>query len=302
MVLLVVVAIIALLSALLTEWAFSTLVDMRLTETFRDSTRAYYLAKGGIEVGRQLLEDDRNGYDAPDEIWAMGVPSYPVGEAGVISIAIEDQDGRLDLNRIVDAAGVNVIPQYRDRLARLLENLGTDNDLELVDALLDWLDKDDDPSGLGGAETAYYQTLAAPYPAKNGRLDTLDELLLVKGFTPEVVQQLSPWVTVHGGAALNLNTAGSEVILSWEQGLTAAAVDDLLAARQSGPFKTLDEVKTAVGVNMYAILNLHPGDIGLSSRNYSIRCLATVNDGARRSEGWVEKMNGSTTLQFFKVN
>ena len=47
MALLVVLVIIALLTSVLTELAFSTLVDLRLAETFRDSTRAYYLAKGG---------------------------------------------------------------------------------------------------------------------------------------------------------------------------------------------------------------------------------------------------------------
>ena len=46
-VLLLVLVVVALLSALLTDWAFSTLVDLRLTETFRDSNRAYYLARGG---------------------------------------------------------------------------------------------------------------------------------------------------------------------------------------------------------------------------------------------------------------
>ena len=39
-VLLLVLVVVALLSALLTDWAFSTLVDLRLTETFRDSNRA----------------------------------------------------------------------------------------------------------------------------------------------------------------------------------------------------------------------------------------------------------------------
>ena len=79
-VLLLVLVVVALLSALLTDWAFSTLVDLRLTETFRDSNRAYYLARGGVEVGRQLLRDDRNGYDTPGEMWGVGVPSYPVSD------------------------------------------------------------------------------------------------------------------------------------------------------------------------------------------------------------------------------
>ena len=40
MALLLVLVVVALLTSLLTDLAYSTLVDMRLTETFRDSTRA----------------------------------------------------------------------------------------------------------------------------------------------------------------------------------------------------------------------------------------------------------------------
>ena len=73
MVLLLVLLVVALLATVLTELSFSTLIDMRLAETFRDSTRANYLARGGLEVGKMLLQDDNNNYDATDEIWAIGV-------------------------------------------------------------------------------------------------------------------------------------------------------------------------------------------------------------------------------------
>ena len=66
MALLLVLVVVALLTSLLTELAFSTLIDLRLTETFRDSTRAYYLARGGVAAGRMILQEDRNQYDAPN--------------------------------------------------------------------------------------------------------------------------------------------------------------------------------------------------------------------------------------------
>ena len=53
MALLLVLLVVVMLTTLLTEFAFSTLVDLRLTETFRDNIRAYYLAKGGINAGRR---------------------------------------------------------------------------------------------------------------------------------------------------------------------------------------------------------------------------------------------------------
>ena len=58
MALLLVLVVVALLTSLLTELAFSTLIDLRLTETFRDSTRAYYLARGCVSAGRMILQED----------------------------------------------------------------------------------------------------------------------------------------------------------------------------------------------------------------------------------------------------
>lgn len=57
---------------------------------------------------------------------------------------------------------------------------------ELADAILDFIDDDDTPRA-NGCESEYYESLSPPYAAKNGRLDSLDELLLVRGVTPEML-------------------------------------------------------------------------------------------------------------------
>ncbi len=58
--------------------------------------------------------------------------------------------------------------------------------VDTAEAILDWLDEDDEPRDYG-AETEYYMTLPTPYAAKNGPLDSIEELLLVKGVTPELL-------------------------------------------------------------------------------------------------------------------
>lgn len=54
---------------------------------------------------------------------------------------------------------------------------------ETADAILDWIDSDDEPRPLG-AEFDYYAGLSPPYAPKNGPLDALDELLMVRGVSP----------------------------------------------------------------------------------------------------------------------
>ena len=288
-VLLLVLVVVALLSALLTDWAFSTLVDMRLTETFRDSNRAYYLARGGVEVGRQLLSMDNNLYDAPTEMWGVGVPSYPVSDEATVSIAIVDEDGRFNLNRLVDPTGYNPLQVGRERFERLLQNLDiTASEAEaLSHALTDWIDKNDQIFG-PGAENSWYQGLTPPMACKNGALDTVDELLLVKGFTPEIVEKLTPHVTVAGVTNLNVNTASRELLLAWHVGLTSAGIDQLLTARQNKPFKDMSEVQAAIDATNYTNLT-YQLDVGVVSKFYRITSVAQVNDGVRTAEALIEK-------------
>jgi len=57
---------------------------------------------------------------------------------------------------------------------------------QTADAILDWMDSDDDPSEFG-AETAYYAAQQPAYRPKQSRLECLDELLLVRGVTRELL-------------------------------------------------------------------------------------------------------------------
>ncbi len=326
MVLLLVLVVVALLASLLTEWAFSTLVDLRLTETFRDSTRAYYIAKGGIAVGRSILEEDRNGYDAPDELWAQGVPSYPVGEEGVISIAIEDESGKLDVNRLVQG-GVNPHGETRKRFNRLFTNLGLNNPEELTAALIDWMDKEtvgrpevvftDPDTGAAGAEESYYLGLDNPYPCKNGYLDSLEELALVRGFTADVLREIRPHLTVVPFSTavtrtgkINVNTATTQVLAAGieEPGIaTPAEAEDaaeaIAAQREVDPIKAITEIQNIPGIdsNLYSRIST-ANAFDVKGETFRIVARAGVNDGSRTVEAVVEKTQGATKLLYIKVN
>lgn len=89
---------------------------------------------------------------------------------------VVDETGKLNLNALfkLDSSG---------KIAHdILIELGMAE--ELVNAILDWIDPDSEPR-FNGAENEYYSSLATPYRCKNGPLDSLEELLLVKGVTPQ---------------------------------------------------------------------------------------------------------------------
>lgn len=295
MVLLVVLVVITLLSALLTEFAFSTLVDLRLAETFRDSTRANYLAAGGVRVGRMLLQEDKNAYDGPGELWSQGLINYPVAE-GYLTVQIEDLGGKLNLNGLLDASG-NMDVVARDRLFRLFETLALGDPQAMSDALLDWLDRDDDPRTLG-AENPDYQRLDPPRSCKNGPLDTLEELALVMGFSPETITRLAPHVCVQGAEKINVNTASIEVLQSLAEQMTAEAVDTIVQTRAKAPFRAITEIRDLPGLaDIYGFFHLN---IDVKSPIYRIESHGMVGDGRRSITAVVDK--NSDRLLYQKVN
>lgn len=57
---------------------------------------------------------------------------------------------------------------------------------DVADAILDWIDEDDEPRAYG-AEEEHYTSLTPSYEPRNGPLTSLDELLQVRGVTPELL-------------------------------------------------------------------------------------------------------------------
>ncbi len=297
MVLLLVLVVIALLSALLSEFAFSTLVDLRLTETFRDSTKAEYLAIGGIRAGRMILQEDKNNYDAHSqtELWSLGIQDYPLAD-GQISVTIEDLDGRLWLNKLVDSAGnPNIL--YRERFIRLCSELSIETPEALADALIDWIDEDHDP-GPGGAEDSDYLAENPPYEATDGPLQSLEELYLIRGFSSETVARLRPFVSSFGSNKLNVNTAAPELLRSWDID-AGPAIENLLLSRAKGPFTDLNDLRDAIGLDSFTALNRNL-DLGVTSSYYLINSTGRVNDGTRRMQAVVNKPKDNLLWQ--KVN
>ncbi|WP_254510038.1 type II secretion system minor pseudopilin [Anatilimnocola floriformis] len=102
------------------------------------------------------------------------------GNLAGLRYGLEDESTRLNLNTllVLEAQQEGAAVQLLMSLPRMTE--------EVANAILDWLDPDDEPRPLG-AEVDYYSGLTPPYRPKNGPLDSVEELLLVRGITPELL-------------------------------------------------------------------------------------------------------------------
>jgi len=110
---------------------------------------------------------------------------------------------------------------------------------QLIDALIDWLDGDDKESDYG-AEHPYYRSLQPPYDCKNGAVEYIEELLLVKGMTPQLLfgsattEALAPFLTVYGDdGRMNINTAPRRLIKSLQPFINDDLVESLDAYRKN---------------------------------------------------------------------
>ncbi len=107
-------------------------------------------------------------------------PKIENGNVTGVRYGLENESAKLNLNALVQMDKEN--PGIGEQLLMTLPGM----DVTIADAILDWLDPDDTPRD-NGAEADYYAALNPPYAPKNGPIDTIEELLLVRGVTPELL-------------------------------------------------------------------------------------------------------------------
>jgi len=179
----IVLWVVLVLSLLISGFAFTMHVETQVASYARKELKAEMLARSGVEVARMQLilhqqSATESGFDAPNQLWATNELLYvdhELGE-GTFNVKVTDEESKIPIN------GANDV-QLR-RLMAVLNVDPSDGDV-IVDSILDWIDADD-LTRLNGAESDYYLSLSPPYRAKNAPLDRVEELLLIRGVTPEL--------------------------------------------------------------------------------------------------------------------
>lgn len=98
-------------------------------------------------------------------------------------LEVVEDSAKLNLNALLDLDGSGqTLREVLQKTQAAVPELTDD----VISAIIDWMDEDDEFEEQG-AENEYYMALEPPYRCKNGPIDSLDELLLVKGVTPSIV-------------------------------------------------------------------------------------------------------------------
>lgn len=225
--------VVALATTLATTLIWREDVWLRGVETRRDLGQARQLAIAGVDWARAVLAEDArsNRYDHLGEPWATKVPAMPA-EGGEIGGAISDEQGKLNLNNLVRNGQLS--PHDLRVFQQLLSQLQLPP--QLATTLADWLDADDQ-AGADGAEDDAYLNAKPPYRAANRELTDVDNLLHVRGYTPEIVERLRPYVSaLPGYNPLNINTASALVIAAVLYDFPAPEIQQIVADRDRIPY------------------------------------------------------------------
>ncbi len=321
--LVVVLWVIGLLAIIVTSFAFDMQLETIITSYCRKRLKADYLAQSGLEMVKVVVQkkdtisgDKETDGDDAEDAW------YPLARAlkyggSVSGFRQPLGDGEIIIDIIPEPARRNINKLDEKDWEGVLEVANIPEDLwdTLIDCFFDWTDNET-PAAVrpSGAETDdYYARLPNPYNAHNGPIETIDELLLIKGFTntvvyggrpPDADPEDPPWLgiadllTTYGDGLVNVNAASKRALR------TLPEVDDLLAdliteeregilttggKDEDRHFKSPDDFFARIPEANRAILAPR---ISVSSAIYRINSIGFVQ-GVRRTISCIVEFNGA---------
>jgi type II secretory pathway component PulK len=204
-VLLAVLIVVVLLSLAAYRYSELMTAEYRAADSHSRSVQAKAAAESGAHFAAALLANpdnlsslNGNPWDNPSAFQDVTVgtseeqrrqalfslvsvrdPDDPAATSQPFRFGVVDESGRINLNSLlqIDPSG-NTAQQVLMALPNMTQ--------DVANCILDWMDADDTPRQ-DGAENDYYSTQSPPYQCKNGPFDSLEELLLVKGVTPQLL-------------------------------------------------------------------------------------------------------------------
>ena len=188
--LIMVLWVMAILSVVALEFSFAMRTEITISKNHKEDLQCYAMAEGGVQRAiaeliykhdarlqqmRKTLTVEETAQEQKE--WMADGRSYTLPfDLGSCEIRIMSEAGKININMVSEFL-----------LRKVMGQLGLEGEAKdvVVDSVLDWRDTND-LYRANGAENDYYLSLKDPYYCKNGNLDSIEELLLVKGVTPDV--------------------------------------------------------------------------------------------------------------------
>lgn len=196
--------------------------ETKVAYNLRENAKAEALAEAGVQRAiLGLLDSD----DA--SVWRADRTPYTFSLAdGVAIIRLQSEAGKIDVNSASDELITGLF---------VAVGMSEGKATELVAAMADFRDSDSIRHA-GGAEDADYEAVDAILGSKDAPFERVEELMQVRGITPEMYERISAAVTVYGRGQLDVTTA-PDLVLQVLRNVMPERLNRMIAARQASAVK-----------------------------------------------------------------
>lgn len=241
-----VLLVLGLLGIIGAEFAYSMRLEASAMRSWKDNINAAHLAEAGLEQALRELSGDV--YYA--SVAFDGALTFYKGDRVALPRLARTKvrlgPGEFSYRITDERARLNVNTARPDQLDKLLECLGIDKIARdtIVDSIQDWRDANEEHRLNGAESDDYYLKLPVPYRARNANIESVNELLQIKGVTPALFEGvdgrpgLRDVLTARAPGAPNMNTAGPVVFCAMR--LLDAQISDIMQGRLEKPITTAE--------------------------------------------------------------
>ena len=286
--LITVILIVSILVAVAIELNRSTRAAIYDAANLSDGIKLTYIAKSGFYGAEALLANTNNNYITLRDNWAntetLSAQSPTLFADGYFIVIVEDEAGKIPLNKLVNGNEYNHNPDIKEVLRQLLiqPEFGLDGIIinVIVDSIKDWI------------------------VAKKAPLDCIEELLMVKGMTRDIFYgtdkkpALAQFVTTDsdGVGAININTAPKMVLRALSGGISAGTADQMDEYRRTeSNYKYLSDPTWYIKVpGMTATIK--PELITVTSNYFKIISVGKMKNMQQGLSGIVKKAGQSVQI------
>lgn len=272
--LVIALVIVAIGVVIATSLVWNNHLDMRRLENQLYGEQAMQFALGAEDWSGLILSRDSRDSDHLLEPWAQQGIVLPV-DGGLIEGQLHDLQGRFNINNLVNYDENEPRDAWVAIYRRLIENLGLE--ARLVDATLDWLDRDQETTGFNGAEDTEYLGNTPAYRTPNRPVSSVSELRGIAGMTPEQFAVLAPYLTAlvpapaEAATPLNVNTAAPELIAALADNISPDAISVLMEVRSTIGITSEQEWQNIIGNT-----EIPPGVTSISSHYFQSDIVVTI--------------------------
>ena len=278
-VLVIVLLILAVTTAAVIHFAGTVYGYVNTANNFNESERMSLLLKSAYLLTAEKVLDLSSQLSFSDQ---REIPLEEKIEDTTVGLLLEDNNSKFNVNSLVFRNGL-VNDEAYNIFKSLLRELKIND--EYADRLVDYIDPDKVPRVPGGEENA-----------KNSFLFSLSELSYI--FPEDVMNMLTPYLTVFGDGKINLNTADISLLQALHPEMTVALAERIKEVREDKPFETLGDVLKVPGMEKIGIdiSNI----IKVKSNSFSAVIKAERNDLTETAEAGFDLSGGSAVLKYWR--